>query len=271
MARPWWSGTRRTSSGAGLQATGYEQPEGHAEPEGYVPTEGYLSTEGYEQPEPFEPPEPTGPGQPGFVWQDQAGPAEAPEPDRRPSATMLTVAALAVFAAIATLGSSAGLWDVSFAVGLGLSLVIVAAGLVSSIWLRGGALLIPMALLLVPVTAVVSRIDAPLTGGTGQRTVPYRDAADLDDERLLAGRLTLDFSELSLPAGESYAMDASVGFGRLRVIPPDHPGVVLEIESDVTFGDDRTSRSLTTGAEVDDPAVLRLDLEVGAGEIVLVN
>ena len=107
----------------------------------------------------------------------------------------------------------------------------------------------------------------------GDRTVVVVDQADLEPSYdLAAGTFVLDLSDLVLEHPANVTVD--VGTGELRVIVPAHTGLVIDAR--VGVGDLDLLGSLSDGFDLDvtfdrtdiEP-VLRLDLEVGAGQLIV--
>jgi predicted membrane protein len=123
-----------------------------------------------------------------------------------------------------------------------------------------------------------------LDGGIGQRTFHPTTVSDAQiDDHLGVGQLTVDLTDV--PSGtEPLTVDASVGYGQIRVIVPSDAELRLrtnvnaghtvvdgdEISDGIHRDDTRTIPALTSATN----GVVRtidLDLEVGAGEIKVIR
>jgi phage shock protein PspC (stress-responsive transcriptional regulator) len=206
-------------------------------------------------------------------------PRPAPAPRRRIPIGAVTVIGVFAFVGVAWLGELLDWWDarvLPVAVASVLALCIGAAlsAVVNRIFWPL-AIVPPLA-----VAAVGLLVTSPnLDGGTGDRTVRPTTAVTVVDEQMAMGQLTIDLRQL--PSLDGVQVDAEVGYGRIHLLVPDD--VVLEVHSAVNAGhvvidgrevvaglrqrDDRTIAVPDTTAGSDEVETLRLDLQVGAGEI----
>jgi hypothetical protein len=147
-------------------------------------------------------------------------------------------------------------------------LLVLGAGLIVGTWWGRARWLIPIGLivaLLVPVTAAADRFD----GSAGERS--WR-AVDGGEYSLGAGEAVLDLR--GLRGIDDASVSARVGLGSLTVLVPR--GLAVEVDSRIRLGErkspglaraegDNLRESFVVG-DTDDVTV-RLDLEVGLGEI----
>jgi hypothetical protein len=208
----------------------------------------------------------SGEGEPG-------GPA--PPPPARPFGIATAVLGLLVIAAgILGILAASGVdipWAVAFAVAAGIVGVAIVAG--AFLRLRVGWLVI-IGALLGAAAILASTIDLRLGDGVGDRRYEPHTIAGLHDPyRLGIGELDLDLGNLEVPPGIT-RVKASVGVGHLLVTVP--PGVAVDVDSHVDWGDSEVLGSEKDGHDVDhqvtrggsgNAALLQLDLDVGAGKV----
>lgn len=207
-----------------------------------------------------------------------AAPSLPPVPQRRgPSLPIgwITLAAIAVSAAIAGLLDTTGALDVSarwfLVYAVALAAVAIAAGAFF------GRVIGPLVLtiMLSAALAVAWAVDVPVRWSAGDRTVSPATAAELDSEyRLGAGELVLDLRQLDLD-GATRRVEASVSVGKLLVLVP--PGAETAIDGHASVGEVELFNELEDGVGVsssagDEDAVtpgdrLLLDLDVGIGKV----
>ena len=103
--------------------------------------------------------------------------------------------------------------------------------------------------------------------------VPFGEGAVEAHMDTTSGELDLDLGKFEVPPGIT-RVRASVGVGHLLVTVP--PGVAIDVDSHVDWGDSDVLGSEKNGHDVDhevtrggsgDPALLQLDLSVGAGKV----
>lgn len=163
-----------------------------------------------------------------------------------------------------------------FAIGL----LVIGAALVLSTWFGRSFVLIPLGLLMTGLLSVSAVIDVPITGGVGERTERPLTVTDLEEEYHLGmGELQLDLTRVDFDRGTVHTVKATVGLGHLLVrVPRD---VVVEIQGRAGLGevrilDDRdggvrVDRDTTLPAAGENPPRIVLDLEVGAGQVEVVD
>jgi phage shock protein PspC (stress-responsive transcriptional regulator) len=200
----------------------------------------------------------------------EAGPA----PERRPSLGLPAFGVLVAAGGLLALLEAVGV-DVPW--GIALAVAAIAVGLVVALGaifhLKTGALFL-VGIVLAATAIVVSTADVHLTGSVGQRVVHAATASDLQRNYDVAvGELTLDLSNVKLPAGETH-VDADVGVGQLTVNVPDDTNLVvtatngagnIDVLGQTRDGWDQDLRlnELGTGSR----ATLILDAHVGLGDI----
>jgi phage shock protein PspC (stress-responsive transcriptional regulator) len=191
---------------------------------------------------------------------------------------LVTVAAVLLALGVAALLDSAGLVSVSVATGSAIALLIVACGLIAGAWFGRSRALIVLGVLLVPFTAAATLVHEPLTGGTGNVTVAPPRLADVPAAyHLIAGKLTVDLSQLSVGSG-SQSVTVTVAFGQLSVVVP--PGTNLDIHGHVGGGQVNLLGAYDSGLNIDTAVnltpstttgTLHLYLSAGFGEVNVVN
>jgi hypothetical protein len=156
---------------------------------------------------------------------------------------------------------------------LGATLAALGSVIAAGAWLGRTRALVPGALVVMLGLAAVAIIDVPLDGGFADRVIVPESVADIPtEERLTAGQLTFDLTDLELGTDERY-LEASVAAGEIVVLLP--AGVTVEVHADVGVGNlDNLGRERSgVGAELDQviegpgPGRIELDLQVGAGRL----
>jgi phage shock protein PspC (stress-responsive transcriptional regulator) len=202
-----------------------------------------------------------------------APPAVAIEKPRSPLGWYVLAAMLAAIGLLAIVQNVAQL-DVELGQFFGVALVLLGGGLVVGAWWGHARLLILLGLLLLPLGAAASFITAPIEGGFGEQTFAPVSPAELREEyRLVAGRLTLDLTQLEA-GSEPIQVDASVAVGQLVVIVP--PNASLDLQVAVGGGGLAFMGNYQGGTSLTDHFVrdgrgpaLVLGLEAGVGEVVV--
>jgi predicted membrane protein len=159
-------------------------------------------------------------------------------------------------------------------------LLIVGAALVVSTWIGRSFVLIPLGVALAGLMSISTVIDVPITGGVGdQRATPFA-LADLHDQYHLGiGELRLDLSHLHLDRGTVHAVKATVGIGHVLVTLPRNATAELHGHAglgEVRFlgqhnGGIRIDRDTTLSADGESPPRIVLDVEVGIGQVEVVD
>lgn len=205
-------------------------------------------------------------------------PPEHPPPRRRPLPLgRIVLGGLLLLGGLLWLLGVLDVLDVSLRAVLSLSLVAVGVGLFVGARTGGHGGLMLLGVLLTALLTFLSSFDIQLEGGVGNRTERPLTAQGLPESyRLGVGQLTVDLTELELPAGET-RIQAIVGIGRLVVrIPPDMAvrvrgnaggGQVEVFGSDGNgFDVDRTARRNNPGSA---SARVVVVAEVGLGQVVI--
>ncbi len=223
------------------------------------------------------------------AWSTSGTPATSttttPQPRRRRYPIQaIGLGAAAVGALVAVIGNNADWWNVTtYSIVMGVLLTLIAATVIGAIVNRSW-FGIPMLLLLGACTVGLAVTHPNLDGGIGQRNLRPTTVTDAQiDDHLGVGQLTVDLTDV--PSGaEPLTVDASVGYGQIRVIVPSD--AELRLHTDVNAG-----HTVVDGDEISDgihrddtrtiPALapatngvvrtIDLDLEVGAGEIKVIR
>ena len=203
---------------------------------------------------------------------------------RRYPIQAIGLGAAAVGALVAVIGNNADWWNVTtYSIVMGVLLTLIAATVIGAIVNRSW-FGIPMLLLLGACTVGLAVTHPNLDGGIGQRNLRPTTVTDAQiDEHLGVGQLTVDLTDV--PSGaEPLTVDASVGYGQIRVIVPSD--AELRLHTDVNAGHtvvdgDETSAGIHRDDTRTIPALapaangvvrtIDLDLEVGAGEIEVIR
>jgi len=202
-------------------------------------------------------------------------PVEEPRP-RAPRSPLGWYVVAATLVLIGLLAMVAQATDVSVLPGqfFGVALAVVGIGLLVGSWWGHARILILPALFVLPFAVAATFITAPLEGGTGdQAFAPVTESELRDEYRLLAGRMTLDLTDLDV-TGEPVEITASVAMGELIVILP--PEARVEIRSKVGAGSSWVFDSFQSGTSLQDryargttgPQFV-LDLEAGIGRVLV--
>jgi phage shock protein PspC (stress-responsive transcriptional regulator) len=217
--------------------------------------------------------------------------AEPPAPGRRtrvrsrrrvPIAS-ITLVALAVIAALLQLGENLDWWNIAAGAALMTGLaVMVLATIVSAIVNRSKAL-IAVTLLLTAGLTGFAIADPALDGPIGDRAVRLAPGSDTGIQwQQGIGRLRIDLRDLEFTEGaDPTTITASVGIGQLEVVM--HRDVTIDVSGSVNIGQILLyNEQVASGVRVqhrvvvpaaDQPAAgtVRLDLEVGVGEITVIR
>jgi phage shock protein PspC (stress-responsive transcriptional regulator)/predicted membrane protein len=214
------------------------------------------------------------------VTQEYAPPTPAsPRSKRRGGLGAITLGLLFIGGGIVGLLLAAGN-TVEPAYVFAAGLLIVGAALVVSTWFGRSFVLIPLGVALAGLMSISTVIDVPITGGVGdQRAAPFA-LADLHDEYHLGiGELRLDLSHLSFDRGTMHTVKATVGIGHVLVTLPRNATAELHGHAglgEVRFlgqhnGGIRIDRNTTLSAGGESPPRIVLDVEVGIGQVEVVD
>ncbi len=183
---------------------------------------------------------------------------------------LLTVGVLAIVTQVASVQVSPGQF-------FGAALAVMGLGLLIGAWWGRARILILLAILILPMAITASFVTAPLEGGTGDVRFAPSSAAELRDEyRLMAGRMVLDLSDLTLPS-RRVEVAASVTVGQLLVIL--RPNTSVEVHSRVGAGTVTVFDASDSGTSLDSLVIRHhrfgptyvLDLRSGIGEIEVIT
>jgi phage shock protein PspC (stress-responsive transcriptional regulator) len=202
---------------------------------------------------------------------------------RRVPIASITLVALAVIAAFLQLGENLDWWniEVGAAVMTGLA-VMVLATIVSAVVNRSLAL-IAITLLLTFALTGFAVADPTLDGPIGDRAIRLAPGSDTGIQwQQGIGRLRIDLRDLEFTEGADLTtITASVGIGQLEVVV--HQDVTIDVNGSVNVGQILLyNEQVASGVRVqhrvvvpaaDQPAAgtVRLDLEVGVGEITVIR
>jgi predicted membrane protein len=140
--------------------------------------------------------------------------------------------------------------------------------------------LIPLGVVLAGLMSISTVIDVPITGGVGDQSATPFTLADLHDEYHLGmGELRLDLSHLNFDRGTVRTVKATVGIGHLLVTLPRNVTADLHGHAglgEVRFlgqhdGGLRIDRDTTLSAGGERPPRVVLDIEVGIGQVEVVD
>ncbi|MEO6711984.1 MAG: PspC domain-containing protein [Mycobacteriales bacterium] len=147
----------------------------------------------------------------------------------------LTFSALLIGIGLAALLDTTGTADISLQGVLAGAVLIVGIGLVAGAWYGRSRGLIALGVLLALAVSVVSLVDVPWRGGTGDVTWQLTRVDQLDDGyHLKVGAAVLDLTAVEFGEGR-HAIDANVGFGELTVLVPE--GVSVRVTGHIGAGD----------------------------------
>jgi len=220
------------------------------------------------------PPQPPATAPPAMAPPEAATPAAViTPPPRRPKdrspLTAITISAAFVVAGFLALLQTAGA-DITAGAILASALIVLGVGLlVGTRWGRARAL-IPLSLVLLVATAVVTVAGVPFRGGAGDRVWRPVDATDLAREyHLGAGHAQLDLRGLHLD-GATRHVSVTLGAGHLELWLP--PATTVHLDGHVGAG--RTVGIGTDAGGIDFDKHLRaegtggtlvLDVKIGLG------
>jgi phage shock protein PspC (stress-responsive transcriptional regulator) len=233
-----------------------------------TPTEPLSST-----PPPTPPPlaPPSGGG--GASWGPQA---DELRPAGGRSLTAIVLSILLIGAGGVGLLHAAGALSVSVPVFLAGALIFVGVALLISAWTGGTGGLIAIAIVLTIALAVASLVRVPLSGGIGDRRwVPSSAEEVRTYYKHGGGDVVIDLSHVVFPS-EGQSVRARLGLGHLKVVVPAQGRATVTAHTGA--GDLFLFGRHENGIDVDssaasgnaDQGTVRLNLEVGAGQIEVV-
>jgi phage shock protein PspC (stress-responsive transcriptional regulator) len=212
---------------------------------------------------------------------DQAPPPAppAPRPKRRGGLGALTFGLLFIGGGVVGLLLASGN-AIEPAYVFAAGLLIVGAALVVSTWFGRSFVLIPLGVVLAGLMSISTVIDVPITGGVGDLNAAPVTLADLHGEYHLGmGELRLDLSHLNFDRGTVHTVKATVGLGHLLVTLPRN--VTAELHGHAGLGEVRflgehdggirIDRDSTLSAGGESPPRVVLDIEVGIGQVEVVD
>ncbi len=196
-----------------------------------------------------------------------------PRPPREPSYLgRLTVGAMLVTIGVMVAFDVSGLTHPTSRHYFAAPVLVIGVGLLIGTFFGRSRGLIVFGLLLAPVAMVASLVDIPFDGEFGEIDVFAASPADLESSyRLTGGDIYLDLRQLELN-GETVAVDANIGVGRIVVaLPVDYQ---VEIDGHVRLGEldilGRTSDGFNLDRVTTRPGsggTILLALDVGIGQV----
>ena len=237
------------------------------------------------------PPPPTAAG-PEWSAVSPAGPPPpsrppvSPERQRRGRSpiSLLTVAALFVYTGASVMLDRLDVVETDIGVFLAIALAITGAGLFASAFARPARGLILLGVMLsLPLLLFVGS-DVRWGTGIGEARVRVTDVEELEDEyRHGIGQMIVDLRDLD-PERTDHAVDLSLGIGELRVYVPDNLSTTADIDVGAgqirvwhsntwESGDDGVSisRKISLPVRGEPDGALRLDIDVGIGEVEVIT
>lgn len=244
------------------------------------------------RPAPGAVPPPSPPPPAGGAFADEHGWTPPPPPPPAPRAArqrpiLLRLTLGPAFLALGVLGfidlAATGL-EPAASDYLALALAVVGVGLLVGTWFGRSRALIAVGLLLVPTVLTVSFFedvmppDAVWNARVGGLNITPTEVGELEPRYdLAAGELTLDLAGLSDEPDAVATIGSRIGFGAIEVLVPADAQVELDARAgagEIDVLDDQ--RAVEGGIGLQRERVLegsgptlRLDLEVGLGEIVI--
>jgi phage shock protein PspC (stress-responsive transcriptional regulator) len=236
---------------------------------------------------PAEPVEPTPPawdplGVAPFAWDlPEPTPIPPAPPARRARSVVgrVTMGAVLLIGGLATVGTIAGWWHLTWAGVSAIALTVVAIGLlIGSLRGRGHSLIGPgIFLSAVTLALTVTGIDG--TSGYGQQTWTPTTTTGVQDEYVLnGGQGTLDLRNLTVPAGDTVTTEVEVRAGQATVLlPADTKANVtcttnageVDCLGNIENGLHRETTATQPGSS--DNGQINLSVHVGAGQAEVRN
>ena len=194
---------------------------------------------------------------------------------------LLTVAALFVYTGAAVMLDRLDVIATDIGVFFALALVITGAGLLASAFVAPARGLIWLGAAISALLLLVVGVDVPRGSGVGEARVTVADIEELEDEyRHGIGQLVVDLRDLD-PERTDHSVELSLGIGELRVYVPDSIATTADIKVGVGSIEARgagyawyestdglgTRRTIAVPVEGETTGELRLDIDVGIGEV----
>jgi phage shock protein PspC (stress-responsive transcriptional regulator) len=278
VARQPWSGNGPAERRAADPRSPFEKPafweEDSAAPKVNLHKD---ATAGPSEPMQQQPPAWDPLGVAPFAW-DLPEPAPTPPPPPAPRDNgvvgRVTMGAVLLIGGLATVGTFAGWWQLSWAGVAATALVVVAIGLlIGSLRGRGKSLIGP-GIFLSLLTLALTMTGISGTEGYGQQTWTPTTPASLSQEYVLnGGQGELDLRELAVPAGQTVTTAVEVRAGQASVIVPDDANITVNCSTNVgevdclgavESGVHREVTRSQTGST--DEGKIILNVHVGAGQ-----
>jgi len=203
---------------------------------------------------------------------------------RRIPIASITLVGVALFGVIAQVGENLGWWSIEAGAAIIASLAVLIGATIVSATVNRSRVLIAAVLALSAALATFAIADPDLDGQEGERRIRLTtDSETAVQWKQAAGVLSLDLRQLDLTADDTdlTTIAATVGVGQLEIIVRDDVSIELDASVNighiVVFNDEvaagtrvRYDERFPAGAEAA-AGTVRLDLEVGVGEITIVR
>ncbi len=194
---------------------------------------------------------------------------------------LFTVAALFVYTGAAVMLDRLDVIATDIGVFFALALVITGAGLLASAFVAPARGLIWLGAAISALLLLVVGVDVPRGSGVGEARVTVAGIEELEGEyRHGIGQLVVDLRDLD-PERTDHSVELSLGIGELRVYVPDSISTTADIKVGVGSIEARgagyawyestdglgTRRTIAVPVEGETTGELRLDIDVGIGEV----
>lgn len=207
--------------------------------------------------------------------------SSTPKRKRYPIGRLSALATVA-FLIVAQLGDTIDAWDITVLAATVTALFILAIGAIAAIVVNRVWYPVPTLLVTASVATFLLVTTPPFEGGVGDRTDrPTTVEQAQTEHRLALGQLTIDLTAVPLAGSEhpsTVTVVAQVGAGRLLVIVPDDVALRLDLDLGaghvVVDGDelaDGVHQQVVRSIDPAGPAraTIVLDAEVGMGELAI--
>jgi phage shock protein PspC (stress-responsive transcriptional regulator)/HAMP domain-containing protein len=152
---------------------------------------------------------------------------------------------------------------------LGAAFIVIGAGLVVGTWFGRARSLIALGIVMLPLAAAAFIVQTPLRGDVGDITHRIRSFEASPVYEQLAGEMSLDLTDV--PAGETGRLEASLGFGTMRVFLPRDLDPILDARVGAGVIDlpslSRAGLDVERTIDLGGDGSVVLDLHVGIGNI----
>lgn len=183
-----------------------------------------------------------------------------------------------IVGSVTAAGVASGFWNLTWAAAAGITLAVLAVGLiVAALRGRGGRILIGPGVFVAVLTLALSVVGLEGTAGYGQQTWTVESAgAVADSYHWNAGQVTLDLSKVAVPAGETVRTDVSIGGGQVTVVLPADTAITARCSA--TVGQIECLGQRRSGVRAESVAIQRgssthgtidIDVHSNAGQAVV--